>query len=315
MIMHNFDVVCVGSVKIDIFLSLHEANKHLRLLPETNELCIKYGEKITVDKGDVLLCGNAANVSVGLSRLGLKTSILAEIGDDEFSKKITRTLQSENVDISHVRQTSGQPSSFSTIINFKRERTIFSEHVKRKHEFDFENIATKWVYLTSLGEEWRNAYRKTLEFVKRSKCRIAFNPGTIQLNEGHKNLSDILAITDILFLNKEEAQQALGIPYEVLSIEEMIRSFQKLGTQRVVITDGKNGSYVTDEKGEIIKEGIIEAKIVEKTGAGDAYSSGFLGGIMLGRSIKEAMAFGTKNSASVIGKIGAQAGLLKQEEM
>src|SRR3989338_7288887 len=102
MIMHNFDVVCVGSVKIDIFLSLHEANKHLRLLPETNELCIKYSEKIT------------------------------------------RTLQSENVDISHVRQTSGQPSSFSTIINFKRERTIFSEHVKRKHEFDFENIATKW---------------------------------------------------------------------------------------------------------------------------------------------------------------------------
>lgn len=313
--LHNFDVVCVGSAKIDIFLSLQEANKHLRLIPETNELCLRYGEKITVDKADILLGGNAANVAVGLSRLELKTSMLAEIGDDEFSEKIIKTLTNENVDISYVKQTQGQPSSFSTIINFKGERTIFSEHVRRKHDFDFNNISAKWVYLTSLGEEWKNAYRKTLEFVKHSKARLAFNPGTIQLNEGYESLSDILALTDILFLNKEEAEKVLSIKYQISSIEETLKALRKLGPKTIVITDGKNGSFTIDEKGEILKEGIIEAKVVEKTGAGDAYSSAFLGAILSGKPIKEAMSWGTRNSASVIGQIGAQLGLLKKEEM
>ena len=315
MIMLSFDVVCVGSAKIDIFLSLHEANKHLRLIPETNELCLKYGEKITVDKADILLGGNAANVAVGLTRLGLQASILAETGDDEFSQKITKALTNENVDLSYLKKTAGQPSSFSTIINFKGERTILSEHVKRKHEFDFNNISTKWVYLTSLGEEWKDAYRKTHEFVKRSKSRLAFNPGTIQLNEGYQNIKDALSITDILFVNKEEATEVLSIKYEVLSMDDILKTLQKMGPKVVVITDGKNGSYSIDEKGQILREGIIDAKVIEKTGAGDAYSSGFLGGVMQGKSIKEAMHWGTRNSTSVIGQIGAQPGLLRKSEM
>ncbi|KKQ21072.1 MAG: hypothetical protein US33_C0009G0013, partial [Parcubacteria group bacterium GW2011_GWC1_36_9] len=78
--MLHFDVVCVGNAKIDTFLTLHEASEHFRLIKETNELAIKFGEKITVDKAELLLGGNAANVSVGISRLGLNTALVAEIG-------------------------------------------------------------------------------------------------------------------------------------------------------------------------------------------------------------------------------------------
>lgn len=313
--LHNFDVVCVGSAKIDIFLSLHEANKHLRLNPKTNELCLKYGEKITVDKADLMLGGNAANVAVGLSRLELQTSIVTELGDDEFTQKIIKTLSNENVDISFVKKTKRQPSSFSTIINFKGERTILSEHVKRKHGFDFDNISTEWVYLTSLGEEWKNAYDTTAEFVKRSKAHLAFNPGTIQLNEGYENLSNILALTDILFLNKEEAIQILNFKFQISNTEEILKALQQLGPKIIVATDGKNGSYAIDEKEEIFTKEAVKTKVIEKTGAGDAYSTGFLAAILHGLSIKDAMSWGTKNSASVIGEIGAQTGLLKKEEM
>ncbi|MEK7517140.1 MAG: carbohydrate kinase family protein [Patescibacteria group bacterium] len=322
--LHNLDVVCVGSAKIDIFLSLHEANKHLRLIPKTNELCLKYGEKITVDKADLLLGGNAANVAVGLSRLGLKTSMLAEIGMDEFSEKITKTLQSENVDISRIQKTKGEPSSFSTIINFKGERTILSEHLKRKHDFNFDNISTKWVYLTSLGEEWKNAYATTAEFVRSSKSHLAFNPGTMQIDKGYKHLSNILALSDILFLNKEEATRISSAnSADPISnkkddkkiIKLLLTKLQNLGPKIVVITDGKNGSYAIREKGEIFKEDIAEANVVEKTGAGDAYSTGFLAAILHGLSIKDAMHWGTLNSGSVIGKVGAQKGLLTKEEM
>ncbi len=311
MMPNHFDAICVGNAKIDTFLTLHEANSHLRLIKDTNELCIKFGEKITVDKAEILLGGNAANVAVGISRLGLNAGIVAEIGKDEFAQKIINTLSKEKVDVSNVTQTEGAQSSFSTIINFKNERTIFSEHVKRLHNFDLDNLSAKWVYLTSLGEEWRNAYNKVFHFVKEKQCLLAFNPGTLQIKSGKNSIENLLSITNLLFVNKEEGEELLNYPKGQNTIQEIIVNLQKLGPKIVVVTDGKNGSYAIDEKDEIFKQGITkEIKVVEKTGAGDAYSSGFLSSMIRNKSITDAMIWGAKNSASVIRKVGAQAGLL-----
>jgi len=288
MVSHDFDVVCVGNAKIDTFLTLHEANSHLRLLEETNELCIKFGEKIAVDKAEILLGGNAANVSVGTSRLGLATAIVAEIGKDEFAQKIITTLSKENVNTEKVSQTKDQQSSFSTIINYRGERTIFSEHVKRLHDFN----------------------QKTVDFVKKTGCRLAFNPGTLQIENGKDNLQNVLLVTNLLFVNKEEAEELLRYPHGQKSIQDLIVNLQKLGPKIVVITDGKNGSFAIDEKGNISKKDIIQTEVIEKTGAGDAYSSGFLSALIYNQSISDSMNWGTKNSVSVISKIGAQAGLL-----
>lgn len=307
---HNFDVACIGNAKIDTFLTLHEANDHLRLIKETNELCVKFGEKITVDKAEILLGGDAANVAVGTSRLGLNTSIVAEIGKDEFAQKIINTLNQENVDMSNILQTEGQQSSFSTVINYKGERTIFSEHVKRLHDFNFENISTKWIYLTSLGEEWKNAYGKTANLINKTHSLLAFNPGTLQIKSGKDNLANVLAITNLLFVNKEESEELLDLPHGQKTIEEILLSLQKLGPKIVVVTDGKNGSFAIDDRGNILKKDIIDKEIIERTGAGDAYSSGFLSALINNKPIVEAMEWGTKNAASVVSKIGAQAGLL-----
>jgi len=282
-------------------------------MEETNELCIKFGEKIIVDKAEILTGGDAANVAVGTSRLGLNTSIVAEIGKDEFAQKIINTLKNENVNIENVCESEGQQSSFSTIINYKGERTIFSEHVKREHNFNFDNISTKWVYLTSLGENWLNAYDKTANFVKETKCNLAFNPGTLQL-ENKENIKNILLIVSLLLVNKEEAEEILGFPHGQKNIEELIIGLQKLGPKITVITDGKNGSFAATSEGTMLNEKIVKTEVIERTGAGDAYSSGFISALIFNRPIAEAMSWGTKNSASVIAKIGAQAGLLRKAD-
>jgi ribokinase len=310
----NFDVVCIGNAKIDTFLTLHEANEHLRLIKESNELAIKFGEKIEIEKAELLLGGNAANVSVGTSRLGLNTALITEIGKDEFAQRIISNLKSENVNVLNILQTEGQQSSFSTIINYKGERTIFSEHVEREHNFNFENIETKWVYLTSLGKKWQNAYDKTINFVKKTGANLAFNPGTLQISEGKESISLALLAAKLLFVNKEEAEELLGLLHGQKNIEELIVELQKLGPQIVVITDGKNGSFAIDGKGNISKENIIDVDVVEKTGAGDAYSSGFLSALINNASIKDSMKWGTKNATSVILKIGAQSGLLRKSD-
>lgn len=320
--LYNFDAITIGSAKIDAFLSIHEAKTHLRFNKDTNELCVKSGEKIAVDKCAFLLGGNATNVAVGLSRLGYSSSICAEIGDDEFSQKIISSLKKEGVNTDFLKQSKGEACSFSVILNFKGERTIFSEHVRRKHDFVLDNISAKWVYLTSIGEEWKDAYQKAVEFVKQTKCKLAFNPGTLQINAGVTNIADILTATNILFVNKEEAAQIVNYELRIMNqgqnkeeIRRLLEMLHKLGTKIVVITDGENGSYAIDEKGEMFMHGTVSCKIVEKTGAGDAYSTGFLAATLHGLSIKDAMRWGALNSASVIEKVGAQAGLLHKNDM
>lgn len=317
------DILCIGDSVIDIFLKIPENNPHFGLDKEKNKLTISFGEKINVEKYVLETGGNATNTAVGLSRLGFSTGICAEIGKDEFSQKILSKLNKENIDTKPLLQTEKEKTSFSVVINYNAERTIFSEHVKRDHDFSFENIDTKFVYLTSLGAVWENAYEKALKFVKSKNLSLAFNPGTLQLEKRDNLIFDIVERTDFLFLNKEEAEELLyGKELNVQNsqgresvIKKLLFGLKGLGAKNIIITDSNNGSYVYDEKNKFYKLGILESSIVEKTGAGDSYTAGFLGAVINNLSTQEAMVWGSVNASSVVGKIGAQEGLLSKSEI
>lgn len=310
--MEKFNIVSVGDVTIDAFFTILESGNHFHLNSEGNELCIRYGEKIPVDSCDFRLGGNACNASVGFSRLGLKTALFAETGDDEFAQKILKDLSKENVDKRFIIKTPNAPSSFSMIINFKGERTIFVEHVKREHNFSFDTVFPDWVYLTSIGNAWKEAYKKTLGFVEKNMLNLAFNPGTFQTKEGVEVFMDVLKKTKILFVNKEEAEELLKRKDEV---QNLLKGLKEFGPEIIVLTNGTKGSFSIDKNGKILELDIFPQEAIERTGAGDAYTSGFLAAHILGKSIEDAMKWGSINAASVISKIGAQPGLLAKEEI
>ncbi len=116
----SFDIITVGNATIDAFLGLHDASVHCHLSEKDKELCFPYGEKIALDTCDFQLGGNACNVAVGVSRLGLSTALVAETGDDEFAQKIINQLSHEKVDRSFVQQTKNTPASFAIGLNFKK---------------------------------------------------------------------------------------------------------------------------------------------------------------------------------------------------
>src|SRR5690349_6605589 len=80
-IMNSYDVLTIGDAKLDTFLTINENNPKCRLDETTKELCFKHGEKISVEHTHFSVGGNGANVTVGLSRLGIKATIAAETGD------------------------------------------------------------------------------------------------------------------------------------------------------------------------------------------------------------------------------------------
>lgn len=310
--MQTLDVLTVGNALIDAFLHIHEENQHCRVLKDTQEVCLKIGEKIPLNSCKFLPGGNACNVAVGLSRLGLQTAILAEIGTDEFSQKIRANLAQEQVDTSRLTASDGE-SSFAVSIMFQQDRTLFVQHVERKHAFSYEGITPTWVYLTSIGKEWRHVYREVPAWCKAQNIRLAFNPGTRQIEAGKETFQEVLAASDIFFCNKQEAQKISGSTAD--DIETLAKSLALLGPKIVIITDGKNGSFARDTEGTVFQQAIYPSEIVESTGAGDSFATGFMAAVVHGKSIKEALQWGTQNAASVVGKIGAQPGLLTKEQM
>lgn len=318
--MQDLTALCVGDAVIDIFLKIPQNNPHFGLDEKGNNLFITLGEKIAVDKYEIDLGGNASNTAVGLSRLGIKTKLVAEIGKDEFAQKIINSLDAEKVNVSYVLKNPSEKTSFSVSLNYNGERTLLVEHVERDHNFKFPENPPRLMYLTSLGDKWEKAYTDALEYSTKNGCILAFNPGTRQIIKRGNVIWSILEKTDILFVNKEEAEELLygkeiELPKGDGSIKKLLYGLKGLGPKNVVITDSKNGSYLEDESNKSYHLAAVETNVVEKTGAGDAYSSGFLAGFLNGLSLPEAMQWGGLDSSGVITNIGAQKGLLTKEEI
>lgn len=313
--MKDFDIVSVGDTTIDAFLSIREASLHCRLNEKDCELCLKYGEKIPVDSFKLSLGGIAGNVSVGLSRMGLKSALCAEIGDEELSQKIVSDLKKENVSTDLLLKTKGETASLAIGINFKGERTLFVGHVKRKHNFNLDGVSTHWLYLGGLGEEWKEPYKKVLDYVQKNNLRFAFTPGSSQLEELDETVFDILKNTEVLLLNKTEGEIIVKGGNGENDPSKILVQLQKFGPKIVVMTNGKNGSSAIDKDGKTYNLGVFPCNVLEKTGAGDAYASGFLGAVFSGKNVEEAMRWGAVNAASVIEHVGAQKGLLGREKI
>ncbi len=300
-----FDLISIGDCTIDTILQIHDAEVNCSLHPDRCVICVNFADKIPVDSFHRKVAGNAANNAVGASRLGLKTAIYTILGNDGNGEFIRQTLIKEKVAPDYIVHDPKQETNASVVINFKGERTIFVYHVKRAYDLP-SSAKTKWAYYTSVASHHEDLNRQVVNWVKKNKVKLAYNPGTFQLRAGFKKMKDILGVCEIIFVNKEEAARLVGAQYD---IRRYLLALRKLGPKIIVITDGKNGSYVFDGQ-KFWQMGIFNTPNIERTGAGDGFATGFLAALRYGKKIPMAMCWGSANSSAVIMKIGPQDGLL-----
>ena len=311
----QIELLCVGDVTLDIFLHIEKESEFVKFDASSNLLSFLSGSKIMADKVSYLPGGNANNVAVGTKRLGINSEIIAETGSDEFSDILIHHLKNANVNISHLYQNPSASATFSVNLFYINEKIIFIHHVIREHNLDLENLNPKNIFLTSVGENWESLYQKTLSLKKTTNAKLFFNPGSHQLIKGAESFKDVLTLTDILFVNKEEAEKILFDKINNSQINDLLNGIKKTGVKNVCITDGARGAYFLDEKDNFYSQDAISSKIINKTGAGDAFTSGFLGAYLKSNDIKTCLKWGSLNSKSVMEKVGAQTGLLQLEQM
>lgn len=304
----QYDLITIGDATIDTFLFIDDALVNCSLNKEQCLLCVNYADKLPVQKIHRTVAGNAANNAIGSARLGLKTAFVTTLGDDGSGEWIFSKLQHERVDTKFVRLNKKLETNSSTVLSYKGERTIFVYHAPREYALPPRLAKPRAVYYTSVGEHHVAYNRQIAAFVRRAGALLAFNPGTYQLRAGKKALAPVLAQTNFLFVNKEEAARLVGVRDDVRGY---LVALHALGPQVVVVTDGPNGAYVFDGgSGKTYFVGIPHTPVVERTGAGDAFAAGFVSAQLHGKSLCEAMCWGVMNASSVIMHVGPQHGLL-----
>jgi len=315
--MHTqLDFVALGDITTDAFIELKDASVNCDIDKENCRLCVRFGDKIPYEDVVVVKAvGNSSNASVSAHRLGLTAGLATNLGDDQFGKDDMETLAAEGVNLDYTVVHPGEKTNYHYVLRYEAERTILVKH----HEYDYAVPAfdppPRWLYLSSLGETSGPFHHALADYVKKNPdMKLVFQPGTFQIKLDYEMLKDIYECSKLFFCNKEEAQRILKSGET--DAAELLKQMRKHGPRIVVITDGPNGANAYDGNEMWHMPMYPDPKPpVDRTGAGDAFSSTFTTALALGYDIPTALSWGPINSMSVVQYVGAREGLLSREKL
>lgn len=316
----RYDVITIGDAFEDVFVVPEEAKiKRDNTFSSGQSLSFELGDKIPLNQVDYEIGGSACNVSVGLSRLSFKSSLITILGDDTPAVRIKQRLEKEDVSIDNFIIDKKMKTNFSVIFRTIEGRTIFIYHGLKDYSGlrIKKSVKTDWIFLAPTGQNTKDLQTDIVREVSEKNTRFAWNPGSLQIKEGAGKFKSLLSNCSVIFLNREEALELTKTPVRP-SDKELLKKVAALGPKIVVITYGKKGAKAYDGK-NFYEVGALEVPRVDSTGAGDSFTTGFLGRIFLEKIdfsnidqtiVSEALKWGIFNSNSVIQFVGAQPGLL-----
>ncbi len=314
----QYDFVAIGDIVIDAFIELNKEAADVSQDMDTGRqtLHMPFGQKLPYDEVVVInAVGNSPNAAVSAHRLGLKTALVTNLGQDRNGKDCLETLRHEGIHTDYVKLHEGKFTNYHYVLRYGPERTILIKHEKFPYILPDFAVPPRYLYFSSIGEHGLPFHFEIANYVKEHGSKLVFQPGTFQIKLGYEALKAVYQVTDIFFCNLEEAQEILATTEQ--HVPTLLRRFKELGPRLPVITDGPHGAYVVDEDDQAWHMPMYPdpKPPMDRTGAGDSFASTFTTAIALGKSPAEALTWGPVNSMSVVQYVGAQEGLLTVAEL
>lgn len=312
------DVISIGDIVTDVFIKLLDDQAVTYENEHGTWLAMQFGSKLPFDSAETIKAvGNASNAAVAFARLGLNSSFVTNVGDDNEGRDMISALNQNKVDTRFVRINPDKKSNVHYVLRYQAERTILIKH----EEYDYHwphlhpNESPRWMYFSSISEHAIPYHDQVADWLdQHPDILLAFQPGTFQMEAGAERLQRIYRRSSVLILNREEAVLVGGGNHE--DINDLFDKLHALGPHVVVITDGPDGAYVSDGQNRWSMPLYPDpADPVDRTGAGDAFASTFVAALAKGNTIEGALQWAPINSMSVVQKVGAQAGLLTEAEL
>lgn len=310
-------VLAIGDIFTDAFIKLKDEEARIITDEEGVEwLGVKFGQKMPYDAVDIVSSvGPSPNASVSFSRLGLRSGLMAWLGDDQVGRDSYTYLKQQGVDTSTLATEPDTKSTYWCVLRYGADRTMLVKNEDYTYEWQEPTEVPGWIYLSQISPNAWDVHEKLLAYLEaHPEVKLAFQPGTSHFRWGVDKLRAIYGRSHIVVMNREEAVDVTGKDHN--SLLDLTIALHDLGPQIVVITDGPNGSYASyDFKLVTIPNYPDPAPPFERTGAGDAFASTIVAALARGESMDTALSWAPINSAYVVQKLGAQAGLLSYEAL
>ncbi len=309
-----FDIITIGAATRDVFVKsdifdVHESDS----VPHEMEACFPMGAKIDIEELVLETGGGATNAAATLARLGFSTATICAVGDDSSSRDVMDAFAQDEISTDFVQKIADKKTGYSIIIVAgSGERSILvhrgAARMTASDKVDWENVKAEWLYITSLGGSME-LLERALNHAEENNIKVAWNPGNAELKLGLSVLEPLIQKADVFNLNKEEASMLANTDTSEMKI--IFDKLRKLPKKLTVITDGPDGAYSAEPDGDILFTNTIDVPTVNTTGAGDAFGSGLVAGLMHKDDIRYALAVGIWNATGCIQIMGAKRGLLE----
>jgi len=313
-----FDIITFGSAARDIFLRAKQfLIDDFKIDRFKKEILLPLGLKIDIKDVHFHSGGGGTNTAATFSTQGLKVAFCGVIGRDSEGEEILKELRKKGIETKFIFRANKKPTNLSVIFSTPRERTILvyrgASQLLNKNQIPWSKIKeTRWLYLAPLSKKLTKLSKELVDFAKKNQIKVMANPGDSQLNLSKRILYPTLKKIDILLLNLYEAQM-LAENFS-LKGKNLISKIKRFFPGILIITNGEE--EVLASNGEFFYSALPpKIKIVDKTGAGDAFGAGFLSGyIKSGGDIKFSIQLATANAVSCLKKWGAKEGILKKNQ-
>lgn len=300
-------VIAIGAGVQDVLLQGKIFGGHREHGEMVQEFAL--GSKNDIEKIVYSTGGGATNAAVTFARQGLKSAFMGHLGRDIAGQAVMQDLHKEQVGTGLVSYSEKYGTGYSTILLAPNgERTVLVYRGASEH-YDitartFRKAQCDWFYVTTLAGNLESL-KSIMRYARKRHIKVAINPGRGELKHP-KEFKALLDDVTVLSVNKEEAAKL----FRGETIEDLARHAAQ-HVKYVIITDGPKGSVATDGE-HLYRAGMYEnVPVVDRLGAGDAFSSGFAAMIMSGRSMEVAVTFASANSTSVVSQVGAKTGILR----
>lgn len=308
----KYDVITIGSAAQDTYLFSRKFRviRDKRAITGESE-CFAFGTKIELDHILYEVGGGATNTANTFKRQGLKVACLGRIGNDGAGEEVRKFLKKTGIGDLLVTDTKDRTAQSVIFLSASGERTILvyrgAAHHFKTTDVNLRKIKnTRWLYISSLAGNTQ-LLEKIVLFAKKNHIKVAVNPGKLEIARRNV-LRRIIKKVDLLLVNEEEAMSLLQSARSGDLV--LARNMRKLCPGIAVITKGARGSVAVLPDGQF-RVIIKPVKAVDTTGAGDAFGSGLLSGLLKYRgNIKKALVLAAQNSAADVLQIGAKHGAL-----
>ncbi|MEW6611029.1 MAG: carbohydrate kinase family protein [Patescibacteria group bacterium] len=305
-----YDVITLGAATQDVFLT--SKGFHLMRSSRLKRICecFPLGEKVAVEHIDFETGGGATNAAATFRNFGFTVGVITKVGDDQAGAVVVSDLRSRGLKTEWVRHVSGGTTGYAVILLTPHgDRTALVHRgvsaTFTAVDIPWQQLSARWLFITSLGGNM-----KLLKRVITAACargvKVAFNPGEEELRAGLRTLCAYGRAAHVLFLNRDEASHLAGGEHNVRRLCKILASDFP---HTVIVTDGERGAYYSDQR-QLLWVKSKKVKVVNSTGAGDAFGSGFISGILRWHDPMPALQLAILNALGTIQEMGAKRGLL-----